>query len=742
MLEIFNATFESGRMPADWIIERAEATFDGRVMQSGLITAASFVVTGSRWRTLRIETELEPAPDSVVECTDGTVAIVLDLISKTSRITAYGGAVLAEAVHDVPPKQGPHLLAMEFDHNHLRFFVDGREVATAKDPRPAPRGGLMRISFWNNCRVHRVRALAEGAVQEIHNIKPAKDFLLEVNVDFFDDLIHAPFTAVMFDRLFAEFKSWGTRRVHWIYYGGARRGWWARAPRGVAENARRTMENAGEIFPAAVSAAHRHGIELYGLIKPFDMGFWHNVGESDPRAKTWGRMPRIGGPVGWIADFAADRRDLCMARKPAACGPAKNKFFTRIDLVKEDAAAAAFSVNDLNLFVSDDNTTYRPYAGPMTREEKIEDYPAWEHTASGGRPAGAARRSRIMRLKDLNIRSGYFAVGVQSRAGSFANTLVNLIHVFGPEGEERRLTYGLHFRRKETIKGAVAQPVDAGGIVDSGVDFDVWPGTPTAVFPGFNVWRSRLALDSRDGLLAIARGKDRNPVACLSPSFPEAREWWLDWVKDCLDAGADGMELRVRNHHSPFTWTEFGFEEPVVRAFRERYGVDLLATDDFDRPAWERLRGEAYTAFYRDAKRLAASYGKKLGLHVSQTMCLGPEFGSAMAVHWDWQTWLQEDLADSVTMKEVFPYSRFGEEVMACTRSKNIPVIFCPYANNLWSAPGGVETCARRIRLAREAGFSGFQYYECASVVRATEDGRIVMEQPALRDLFKSEFIR
>jgi hypothetical protein len=290
------------------------------------------------------------------------------------------------------------------------------------------------------------------------------------------------------------------------------------------------------------------------------------------------------------------------------------------------------------------------------------------------------------------------------------------------------------------MNGAIGQPVKA-PFEQTGVEFDLWPGTPTAVFPGFDGIRARWIFDRREGFIAVACGKEKNPVACLSPSFAEARAWWLEWVKDCLEAGADGIEMRMRNHHSPLAWAEFGFEEPVVEAFKERYGIDLLTTDDFDRPAWRRLRGEAYTEFYREVRQLVKPRGKKLGLHISQSMCLEPEFGCAMDIHWDWRTWLNESLADSITMKEVWPHSRFGEEVTKHTRPGGVPVIFCPYANTLWSAPGGAEVCARRIQLAREHGFDGFQYYECASVVRGTKDGRIIMEQPALKEVFQKEFV-
>ena len=102
-----------------------------------------------------------------------------------------------------------------------------------------------------------------------------------------------------------------------------------------------------------------------------------------------------------------------------------------------------------------------------------------------------------------------------------------------------------------------------------------------------------------------------------------------------------------------------------------------------------------------------------------------------MDIHWDWRTWLAEGLADSVTMQDIWPQTRFAREILQQTRPRGIPVIFCPYANNLWLRPGGERICANWIRLAREGGFDGYQLYEAAGVLRAK------VTEPALREVFQ-----
>ena len=129
-----------------------------------------------------------------------------------------------------------------------------------------------------------------------------------------------------------------------------------------------------------------------------------------------------------------------------------------------------------------------------------------------------------------------------------------------------------------------------------------------------------------------------------------------------------------------------------------------------------------------------------MGLHISRTMDIEPEQGAAMEIHFDWRTWIDEGLADSVTMKEVWPRSPLAEEILARTRPKGIGVIYSRFANNIWSRPDGAGVCADRIRQAREGGYDGFQLYESCSVMRAHPAGRLEMEQPELRELFQREF--
>jgi len=748
MRELKAYSFENGTFPTDWLVETNHHTFERGALRSGPATQAKIPLPGNGWDALRIEAEVTPLDGAVVEAGwdrfGGLVSVKTDLTPR-HLVRASTRGSLAESSRPVAEKHGPCVVAFEFTREKIRALGHDQVLVEADMPTKVdPFFGLVQVGFWDDCLVHAVRIYGEGERAEPVYDVPAKkvdDFFLEVAVDYNMDLGHAAYTPDMFDQLFREFKSWGVRRCHWIYWGGTKHGLWTSGPDGVREAAAKTVAASGEIFPAAVRAAHAHGIEVYGLIKPFDMGFWMSLAEGSPEAAARGKAPRIGGPISRIADFPARHPEYLMARKPGAWGDAENASFTRIDLVKEDDGPCDFGSTDIELYASDDNATYRRVEGAKV-EETVEDYPLWEHTASGGRPTGRTRRARVFRLTGFDLSSKYLAVTTKGRRRSFYNRFIDLIHVFGDKGEERRVSYALAARHGPGRARGGESIAEATDFRESGAEFDVVPGgTPTSASPGYDAISADHAFDSGQGFIAIARGKERGTVGALSPSFPEVRAWWLEWVRDCLEAGADGIELRVRNHHNPFAWNEFGFEPPVVEAFRERYGVDLNATDDFDKEAWRRLRGEAYTQFYREARALTREYGKSLGLHVSATMNMEPAEGAAMGIHWHWRTWLKEGLADSVTLKEVWPGTRQEQEIQSYARPRGIPTIFSPYANTLWKTPGGERIVAHRIRAAKAAGHDGFQHYECAFVIRGQADGRVVMDQPALREVFRSFFV-
>ena len=747
MREILNVGFESQKLPENWVETRGLFRFERGGLRTGAVTRFEIPLPGNGWRRVRVEVEFELLTHGgpIFICSDGRTKAQADFNRGKHSISIHEATPLALRSDKFAISAGACAVTFDFNETRPGFLINDKEFLAGNDPQPVPIAGVLELEVWDDCLIRHIRIIGDGELARPRFEYPARKydgFDLEVCVDFLDDLLFAPYTHAMFDQLFAEFARWGVERCHWIHYGTKEQGFCDHMV-GSDVNYRKTIENVGEIMPAVVRAAHAHGVQVYGLFKPFEMGLYYSDAEGTADYKRRMRVRGISGGISMIPHFLAENPQWLMARKPGAFGPAENEAFTRIDLVKSDDAAGALSVNDLVLYVSDDNNTYRVYGGPMEREETVEDYPVWEHTSSGGRPTGATQRSRVLRLKNLDLRNRFAAVYVEGREAKFGNSLINLIHVFGEKGEERTLTYGVVRRTTVMIPNSTGgmDPYNT-NFREVGVEHDVnWSGLPSAVTAGDSISRVR-TLDSGEGFLAFARGKERSPIGRLSPSFPQAREYWLDYVRHILDSGADGVELRVRSHGYHLAWSEYGFEQPVRDEFMHRHGVDIWKTNDFDKDAWRSLRGEGYTQFIRQARQLCDARKKPLGLHVSPTLEMDPVHGGAMEMHWDWRAWLKEGLADSVTMKEVWPKTALAEEVLSLTRPRGILAIYCPYAANSFLQPGGEKAIAEWIRQARKGGCDGYQLYEAAAVIKGTADGKIVMEQPALRDLLSREFVR
>jgi hypothetical protein len=741
---ISDIAFERGGLPAGWIDEARRAHFADGLMHDGGKARPSWVVPG-RWQKLAVEINVDPGDDGIVEFGTGRVMLQVDFRCGRHRASAHEAATLALHKQLLPRVEGQRVVRFTFDQGNWQASVDGEQVLAYSEPGATAIGGRVQLAFWSGCAVQRVQVSGDQpCARQQPQPRADNDFELQVTVDFPDDLSYAPYTRDMLDQLFAEYAKWGVRRCHWIYDGTEDDHWWDFFTEPRHRNYLQTLENfGGDLFATAVEAAHAYDIEMIGVFKPFEMAYMlHTYAETTAEAARYGRFSRLGGVIYRAPDVTVARRDLMTRRRPGAWGESTTAF-TRIDLVGYDADAPAFDPAAIQIWLSDDNISYSLYTGPCETADLVEDYPIYTQTADGGRPGKETRRARVLRLTGLDLDAPFVAIVAPADGASFGNVLLDLVHVFGANGEERCLTLGIVPRAGQLSYDIVtATTNDSAGLdfCSRGIEFDNVEGSPSACLTGYEGMREWHTFDGAHRFIGIARGKEETAVGVMSPALPDTHDIWLSWIDDILAAGADGVEIRVRNHHTHLAWEEFGYEQAVRAAFFDRHGVDIWRTDDFDRPAWRRLRGESYTDFYRLARRRLTACGKPLGLHISRTMDIEPEQGASMGFHFDWRTWLDEGLADSVTMKEVWPQTVFAEEVLARARPHGTRLIFSPFANALWSRPDGVEVCRTRIQQARAGGFDGFQLYESCCVMRAHADGRLTLREPALRALFAREF--
>ncbi len=158
---------------------------------------------------------------------------------------------------------------------------------------------------------------------------------------------------------------------------------------------------------------------------------------------------------------------------------------------------------------------------------------------------------------------------------------------------------------------------------------DMWGGS----FPKFansTFWWQHPEFRQRD-----AKGK---LLAKFSFAFPEVREFKLGILREVVLQEIDGINLDFQRHPN-----FFGFEEPMAKAFKAKYGVEANTVPDTD-PRWVPLRYELMTAFVRDVRKLLDDAGQKkgrrLGLSVRIDWKKYPLWGC------DVETWLKEGMLD------------------------------------------------------------------------------------------------
>gem|GEM_PF-3680650 len=103
--------------------------------------------------------------------------------------------------------------------------------------------------------------------------------------------------------------------------------------------------------------------------------------------------------------------------------------------------------------------------------------------------------------------------------------------------------------------------------------------------------------------------------------YPDARRYRLDLCRELVEKyGVDGIAYSLRTHSMSPGWPgavkDYGFNQIIVDAYRDRYGVDIR-TQRFDRAKWKQLRGEGLTALIRETATYLAGQGRELHMMVT-----------------------------------------------------------------------------------------------------------------------------
>ncbi|MCX6993426.1 MAG: hypothetical protein NT011_09835 [Kiritimatiellaeota bacterium] len=550
---------------------------------------------------------------------------------------------------------------------------------------------------------------------------------LAIAVDFGDDIgAGVPWTRAHFDAFGENLRRIGFRRVYWMYDGEPDGGVYDDGSVGPKTQhvIQTTYQHVGVPLDAAVRACHAHGLEVYALFKPFEMGLNLNTEERRGVAEGgYGKRQRIGGWLTMTARIFRDHPELLMMRRDAeSTRPEKQPPVCKIRCVHRGVEPTRVHPDDVELWVSDDNTSYRRYQGPMERSEQVEEVQDLDIRDGLVVPVGTRTRRRTITFCGFTLRHPYYALKVPcgDDHGEFVNRLYALVELFGPGDERIPFTYGFFTGAEESPPG---RDFSGRGFLFDDAHQGPW------IYSGRSILRRYEALDHVRGATGIAVGKNAYTTGTPEPGCALARAEWLRWVERCLAMGVDGVDLRVPMHTRSFEWEAYGFNPPVAEAYRAAFGSDPRQ-GPFDAAQLHRLRGDQYTQFVREAAARCRAYGRPLQVHIDRPMDHGPRGYPFMGVDWQWRRWVESCGVGALTFKEIGGSHRSGldhqlfYEAAVLARQRGIPIFDCPFLHEFQETGRSLgEVLAERMAYARRLELDGFIVYEHAVFFKARADG-------------------
>jgi len=547
-------------------------------------------------------------------------------------------------------------------------------------------------------------------------------FYLSALVDFPDDALAGPYNPQLVDKMMQNLKQMGVKRVYWIHYGDrSYEMLWKDAGLSYAPNLVATMKTIDDPITLAVKTARKYGLEIYAYIKPYETGLSYILPEGSPLAAKYGGLPHLGGPVPCVMKFTREHPEMRIKRRMTDIPENIDSIpVCRIRLAKNDDAETHIKKENIEIWTSPCNYKYTKKDVNFTFRDVIEKAPYDVIDWDGKVMTAKGAPVRVLYLEGLNLTDKYILITTDCNDGrvDFGNTGLEMLKVYGPDGKEIPIT----------IAGWECVWFGGQNYRWDGLNFDTGVGRMTRYLDD---------VGGKPGFAAFCRGKNEYLFGALCESYPEVRKFWLGMVKECLDAGVDGVDFRLGVHSThtddPFL---YGFNPPVIREYQRRYGVDIL-TQNYDPNLLAELRGEYYTEFLRCASLMIRSAGKKVQLHLdADRFRPNPPPSRYLAFTWnikfDWEKWISEGLADEVTLRcfsqtgytttDSFLQDPFAERLMEASMAKNLPVHYNRYIRKV---PPGREL-REMIQKVREDGrFRSFVLYEVYDIMRPDPNGNV-----------------
>ena len=504
-------------------------------------------------------------------------------------------------------------------------------------------------------------------------------FLISSLVDFPDDCSNIAFTPELLEDLIERLHWMGVRRVYWNYYQEGIWPWYIRhSPAGT----RPTLENLGEPMALGRRLSHKHGMEFYAVIKPFETGLSLT---TPPGSLSLLDDPGIAGIGGnyHVDDWVARHPELRVRARTADVPVGLESIpVTHIQLRQKDMSPIRIRPQNIQIWTSEDNTLYRKKDVAFSVSEDVDNCPRDVMEQNGNSVTCQGESVRVLNLTGMSLLDPFIVVTTDfdDDTGTFRNTAKEMVRAFGPGDEPLPIVVasqkGVWRPQRDLRTGDLQYD---GGLGDVIVCLDV--SNSAAEFPGWEGSGS----NTRDGVVAFAKGRNQYLSGALCEAYPQVQDFWMGWVGECVAAGVDGMDVRISCHSSWTDWPDsFGFNEPVVGEYKRRHGINP-DVEDFDRDLIGDVRGDFFDQFLRRAKHRLKAAGKSFQLHLEvesfrPDACQSRWRTRPGNLNFHWRRWLRSGLADEVTLfgrgwtPERILDDALAKEMIAEANASNVPV--------------------------------------------------------------------
>lgn len=447
-----------------------------------------------------------------------------------------------------------------------------------------------------------------------------------------------------------------------------------------------TLIYSGDANFAFVYACHKAGMEAIAVYKPYESGGITSPHGTSVPAGLYSEET-IGGVMTGFDSFTGLHPEYRLKRKNNKNGSALiNDTVTKIDVA---FILDAFTVNgwtgsdknyaeisdekastpEIKLYVSEDNGRYHEYTGNYQVSYKIEllDY----LDENGWKLFENKTRCLVATIESISIGNEYkyfaLVLGNNEKMYTIPQSMINIYNSEGKVIPSTSSTYSRKPRGNTDISrsnsyvwGDEGTPIATTSLEAKkyfenwGFEFD-WNGIGNS---------SQAFINAH--IYGIARGEYEYAKGTLCEAYDEVREYWLFEINYFLSMGYDGIEIRLQNHSNMYSdYAYFGFNEPIIKAYKDKYGEDISQVDTVTKEIAYRIaciRGEFFTDFFTEASQLVHSKGKMFAMHVRSAMidtsldkvmdaALHKMFSWAMPkIVFDWKQAI--DVCDEVTIKE------------------------------------------------------------------------------------------